>query len=80
MNLTVINRVKEKLTVGAVKGMGVAGNILTVFFFNEQDSFHAYQQIKSFGLRCCHAGINAPDGPMVMVSHFHQTDFSIKFT
>lgn len=79
MNLTVVNRVKEELTVGAVKGMDIAGNILRVFFFNEQDSYSAFQRIRNFGLRCCHAGINAPDGPMVMLSHLHQTDYNIKF-
>lgn len=79
MNLIVTNRVKEELTVGAVKGMDVAGSILRVFFCNEQDSFSAFQRIRNFGLRCCHAGINAPDGPMVMMSHIHQSEFNLKF-
>lgn len=78
MNLIVINRVKESLTVGAVKGADMAGNILRIFFSNETDSYSAFQRIRNFGLRCCHGGINAPDGPMVMVSHLHQTDFNIK--
>lgn len=79
MKLIVTNRVKNELSITAVKGMDVAGNILRVFFNNEEDSYSAFQRIRNFGLRCCHAGINAPDGPMVMMSHIHQTDFNLKF-
>ena len=79
MKLIVTNRVKHELSISAVKGMDVAGNLLRVFFANENDSYSAFQKIREFGLRCCHAGINAPDGPMVMMSHIHQTDFNLKF-
>lgn len=79
MKFIVTNRVKNELSITAVKGMDVAGNILRVFFNNEEDSYSAFQRIRNFGLRCCHAGINAPDGPMVMMSHIHQTDFNLKF-
>lgn len=79
MKLIVTNRVKNELSITAVKGMDVAGNILRVFFNNEEDSYSAFQRIRNFGLRCCHAGINTPDGPMVMMSHIHQTDFNLKF-
>lgn len=79
MELIVTNRVKNELSISAVKGMDVAGNIMRVFFSNEEDSYSAFQRIRNFGLRCCHAGINAPDGPMVMMSHIHQSEFNLKF-
>lgn len=79
MELIVTNRIKRELSIPTVKGMDMAGNILRVFFSNEQDSYSAFQRIREFGLRCCHAGVNAPDGPMVMMSHIHQSDYNIKF-
>jgi hypothetical protein len=79
MELIVTNRIKRELSIPTVKGMDMAGNILRVFFSNEQDSYSAFQRIREFGLRCCHAGVNAPDGPMVMMSHIHQSDYNLKF-
>lgn len=78
MELIVTNRIKRELSIPTVKGMDMAGNILRVFFCNERDSYSAFQRIKEFGLRCCHAGVNAPDGPMVMMSHLQQSDYNIK--
>lgn len=79
MELIVTNRIKRELSIPTVKGMDMAGNILRVFFSNGQDSYSAFQRIREFGLRCCHAGVNAPDGPMVMMSHIHQSDYNLKF-
>lgn len=79
MELIVTNRIKRELSIPTVKGMDMAGNILRVFFSNEQDSYSAFQRIREFGLRCCHAGVNAPDGPMVMMSHIYQSDYNLKF-
>lgn len=79
MELIVTNRIKRELSIPTVKGLDMAGNILRVFFSNEQDSYSAFQRIREFGLRCCHAGVNAPDGPMVMMSHIYQSDYNLKF-
>lgn len=79
MELIVTNRIKRELSIPTVKGMDMAGNILRVFFSNEQDSYSAFQRIREFGLRCCHAGVNAPDGPMVMMGHIYQSDYNLKF-
>lgn len=79
MNLKVINRHKYSLNIETVKGLDIMGSILRVFFNTEDESHDAFLRIRQFGLRCCHAGKNAPDGPMIMVSGLNSQEYTLKF-
>lgn len=47
-------------------------------FNNEADSFQAFNDLTKMGVRCYHAGKNAPEGASVMMYACDHNDFQIK--
>lgn len=47
-------------------------------FSNEVDSMNAFTALKEMGVKCYHAGKNAPNGASVMVYNCDRNDFQLK--
>ena len=47
-------------------------------FSNEVDSMNAFTSLKEMGVRCYHAGKNAPNGASVMVYNCDRNDFQLQ--
>ena len=80
MNITLTNLIKQRLTITPIKGMDLIGNILRIFFQNEVESFAAFSRIRNFGVKCSHAGINAPGGPMVTMHREEAKNFMLSIS
>ena len=80
MKLVVTNPFKRELSISAVKGVALVDKLLRVSFATENESQSAFRQLCLFGIRCYHAGRNAPDGPMVILPQASQNglDFRIQ--
>lgn len=71
MNILVSTRAKSLLL--AVKACTVnmsedmKHSCVDIRFNDEMGSRFAFSQLKEMGLKCCHAGMNAPEGAAVMV-------------
>ena len=51
---------------------------LDIRFNNEIDSMNAFRELQAMGVKCYHAGRNAPNGAAVMVYNCDKNDFQLQ--
>lgn len=49
-------------------------------FSNETDSMNAFQQLQEMGVKCYHAGKNAPNGANIVVYNCDKNNVQIKIS
>lgn len=77
MKFTIQSSKSKALNINKIKRIDTFGHLLRLMFQTEAESHSAFQQIREFGIRCCHAGENAPEGPMVLITDYHHINFNI---
>lgn len=82
MNVQISTRVKSLCLVVKAFVVSMSEDMkhsnLDIRFNNETDSFNAFTQLREMGLKCYHAGKNAPNGATVMVYNCDKNNFQLQ--